>query len=876
MNAYAWSSLITFISVFSIGVGVLLNRPHEKVNRQFTLFAVSVAIWAGGRILYLTTPNHDVALFWARFTIAGTVFIPTLFLHFVLTFLKIKTNKVLFATDAASFFLFAVNFTPWMVHDVSIRYQSAYFINPGPVYPLMLALFAVDLLFGFKLLFQRYERASGLERNQIGLVFWATVIGFSGGTTNFLADFSIERYAISAYATYLVPIFAAILTYAIVRYHFLDVQIAIQKGVVYLLTLFITATPFFLLTEFFQRILPLRVANVASFLLLAGILFIFSNIKPLTQQWVERSIFRERSHHYQSIHEFSQSAVQYLHLEDLTEKFFTILIKTLHPASISLFLSDGKGNYHLHRAAGHDADSVDILIPGAHPTVQRLADQNQILILEDLEREEAPPLVRQMKDLQSTLCIPLTFENRLFGICYLGPKQSGQSYSPSELFMLQTIAANASVAFKNAQLFREVSRYTEQFGAISQAINLSPDVDQVFDLLFREIQKYTLFDWASIAIYKEEGEVHFYRVKGKDGSPLPANYTWPLTDLNILSRLTMKQEPLLQADLLDESVPEEERKLARAGVRSYLILPLLVRGKLIGTLNLWGAKPLEQPAQTLEFVVPLTYHLAPFLEVARLFERMKRTNEALRIKGIELEESQRRQARFFSFITHELRTPINSMIGYLSLIMNGTYGEIGSRQVFPLGRVKENAQLLNQLINDLLDLARFESKEIALHLEEIDLAQFIKEIAANLEPLFFQKGIDLHVDIDYKGFLYSDRTRLRQVFQNLLSNAAKFTEKGVVQITATEVVERDGALIQIRDSGVGISETDLPHIFEPFWQGGSDLPNRPKGSGLGLAIVKRSVEALKGEISVSSHPGKGTTFNLFLPRRYPDSRLKIA
>lgn len=876
MNVYALSSFVTFISVFFIGIGVFLHRPEERVSRQFALFSASIAVWAGGRVLYLTAPDQGSALFWARFTIAGTVFIPPLFLHFVSAFLKIETRRPLLLSYGTSCFLLAANLTPWVVQEVSIKYQSAYFVNPGPVYPLLVVLFSADLLVAFYLLQMRYRQASGQEKSHIRFLFWPTLIGFAGGTTSFLPDFNLEIDSLSAYATYLIPLYVAALTYAIVRYRFLDVEIVVQKGVVYFLTLLITAIPFFLLTEFFQRVLPLQAANIASFLLFAVILLVFANIKPLTQQWVERSIFRERSRHYQTIHEFSQSVVQFLHMEDLTEKIFTLLIKTLHPTSISLFISDEKGNYRLHRAFGQDKESIDVLLLREHPLVRRLEQQNQILSLEELEREKAAlPLVQQMRDLQSALCIPFSFETRLIGICHLGPKQNGQSYSQSELFMLQTLAANASVAFKNALLFKEVSRYAEQFGAISQAINLSPDVDQIFDLLLREIQKYTPFDWASIAIYKEEGEIHFYRVKGREGNPLPENYTWPLTDLNLLSRLTMKQEPLLQVDLHGENVSESERKLARAGVRSYLILPLSVRGKLIGTLNLWSAKSLERPAQALEFVVPLTYHLAPFLEAARLFEGMKRANEALRIKSVEMEESQRRQTRFYSFITHELRTPLNSIIGYLSLILNGTYGPIQPRQLFPITRIKENAHLLSRLINDLLDLARIESKEISLHLEEIELKQFITEIAMNLEPLFSEKRIDLQLEIDYPGTLYSDSTRLRQIFQNLLSNAAKFTENGFVRVAVTEIPDRNGVLIQICDSGVGISESDLPHIFDPFWQGASTSQRNLKGSGLGLAIVKKSVEILNGEISVSSHPGQGTTFTLFIPRQYPDGQFKI-
>lgn len=483
MNAYALSSFITFVSVFFIGIGVFLHRPEEKVNRQFVLFSASIAVWAGGRVLYLTTPDEETALFWARVTIAGTVFIPSLFLHFVFAFLQVRNRWPLLLSYMASIFLFTANLTPWMVQGVLIKHQSAYFVDPGPLYPLLVVFFTADLLDAFYLLLKHHRYASGQERNRIRLLFWSTLIGFAGGTTNFLPDFNMEIDSLSAYATYLIPLYVATLTYAIIRYRFFDVEIVIQKGIVYFLTLFATAIPFFLLTEFFQRVLPLQIANIASFLLFAVILLVFSNIKPLTQQWVERSIFRERARHYQSIHEFSQSAVQFLHLEDLTEKFFTILVKTLHPTSISLFLSDGKGNYCLHRTTGHDEDSVDVLIIREHPLVKRLEQQNRILSLEELEwKEAALPLTKQMRDLRSVLCIPFNFETRLIGICYLGTKQNGQPYSQAELFMLQTLAANASVAFKNAQLFKEVSRYTEQFGAISQAINLSPDVDQIFDL----------------------------------------------------------------------------------------------------------------------------------------------------------------------------------------------------------------------------------------------------------------------------------------------------------------------------------------------------------------------------------------------------------
>jgi nitrogen-specific signal transduction histidine kinase/CheY-like chemotaxis protein len=464
MNAYAWSSLITFLSVFSIGIGVLLHHPEGKVNRQFALFSTSISIWAAGRVLYLTTSEPETALFWARFTIAGTVFIPTLFLHFISAFLKVQNKKALLLSYAASLFLFAINFTPWMVKTVSIKYQSAYFVVPGPLYPSLVVFFSVELFLAFGLLQKRFRFSSGLEQSQIRLVFWSTLVGFAGGLTNFFPDFDLEIYSLSAYATYFIPFYVLAMTYAIVRYHLLDIQIAIQKGMVYLATLSITAIPFFLLTAFFQTVLPLKLANIATFVLFITILLIFSNIKPLTQQWVERSIFRERYRHYQSVHNFSQSIVRFLHLDDLTAKLFSILSETLRAQSISLFLSEGKGSFCLHQTLHLEEHTIaDVLSSSQNPLVKELQRQKKIIIREEMEwTGDTSGALDEMRKLGCVLSLPLIFDNRLIGICNLGPKQDGKNYSPSERFMLQTLCANASVAFENARLFRETHRHAEE------------------------------------------------------------------------------------------------------------------------------------------------------------------------------------------------------------------------------------------------------------------------------------------------------------------------------------------------------------------------------------------------------------------------------
>lgn len=877
MNAYAWSSFITFVSVFFIGIGVFLYFPAGRINRRFALFSAAVAVWASGRVLYLTTASHEDALFWARFTIAGAVFIPTSFLYFVSEFLRVKAGGSLLFSGTVSLILFLLNLTPWMVKDVAPKYHSAYFIEPGPLYPFFAAFFIFGLLLSFSLLRKRYRVASDLERNRIRFLSWSTLIGFLGGVSNFLPDFNLEMDSFSAYATYLGPVYVTILTYAIVRHHLLDIEIVIQKGVVYLLAVLATGIPFFLLMLFFQAVLPLRLANIASFFLFMAVLLIFSNIKPLTQRWVERSLFHERYRHFKSIHEFSGSIVRFLHLEDLTENIFTVLTKTLHPRSISIFLMDQRGHYYLHRTFGHEPGEIDLLFPSDHPLLIKLKEQKKILTRDEAERSKEMEIVRQMEDLHSDLCLPLIFEGRLIGVCHLGPKESGRAYTRSELFMLETLSANASIAFENARLYKEVSQYIERFAVVGRAINLSPDVDQIFDLLLKEIQKYINFDWAALAIYNPEGEIYFYRVKGKEeAAPLPQDYTWPVTDSNRISRLKTQQEPILQADLLDPDVPEREKKLFKKGVRSYAIFPLWVSGKFIGTINLWSASPMPHRAQIFELIGPLVHHFAPFLEVSRFFQELKAANDALKQKSLELEASQRNQARFFSFVTHELRTPLNAILGYLSLTLDGSYGNLDPKVVLALNRAKENSLVLKQLINDLLDLARLETAHIAIEPEEIDLTNFLGRLLEEMESLMTQKNIQVELTIQPPGSIYTDRSKFRQVIENILSNAVKFTENGTIRIKGRCLPEKEAIEVEISDTGKGISKEDLPHIFEPFWQKKSEDAKNDGGSGLGLTIVKRTTDVLKGEIGVSSCPGVGTTFTLIFPRQFPQDQRKTA
>jgi signal transduction histidine kinase len=172
------------------------------------------------------------------------------------------------------------------------------------------------------------------------------------------------------------------------------------------------------------------------------------------------------------------------------------------------------------------------------------------------------------------------------------------------------------------------------------------------------------------------------------------------------------------------------------------------------------------------------------------------------------------------------------------------------------------------LINEVLDLSKIEAGRMDVYLEEVEAAPLLEEVASTIRPLVANRGnrLDLQLEPDL-GRINADVTKTRQVVLNLLSNAAKFTERGVITLTARRVATETGewVAVAVRDSGIGMTAEQQARLFQPFMQGDASTTRKYGGTGLGLAISKRFVEMMGGSIAMESAPGAGTTFTVELP-----------
>ena len=244
-----------------------------------------------------------------------------------------------------------------------------------------------------------------------------------------------------------------------------------------------------------------------------------------------------------------------------------------------------------------------------------------------------------------------------------------------------------------------------------------------------------------------------------------------------------------------------------------------------------------------------------------------------RTMAVQLSELERLRAEFVGVASHELKTPINVILGYLELLQEGIYGELSPKQREVLDTLTRQAHTLTRLIKRLLDISRFEASGGKVDVRKVDLQKLLTTLESSFSVLAMQREIEFSVNHGdgLPRTVMWDEDRINEVLGNLISNAFKFTpRRGKVAI---DVVPEDGRVsITVRDSGVGISEDQLPHIFDKFFQADNQAQAATKGTGLGLAIAKEIVEAHGGQISVESKVGHGTTFVVKLPIDPPVTR----
>ncbi|VXD23664.1 Adenylate/Guanylate Cyclase [Planktothrix serta PCC 8927] len=492
--------------------------------------------------------------------------------------------------------------------------------------------------------------------------------------------------------------------------------------------------------------------------------------------------------------------------------------------------------------------------------------------------------------IRSSLVVPLFYQLDLMAVLALHHCQESHIWLDHEVQLVITVSDQAALALSQARAYeqvRELAKREALVNTITSAIRSSLNPRTIFAAITQQLGEALQVDGCALSLWTKDDE--YVQCVGLYDAARQASMVsdeWSLESPPTSVESVASVEPSLQLQQPQEMLPQSlvpirgnpvlqqvlrtgkpvviddldrqpESHIAefplRSASKALMVMPLLSDGQIIGSISLRQNTRIRKWQEAeINLVQVVAVQAALAVQQARLYQKTRQQAERLL-------EADRVKTEFFQNISHEFRTPLTLMIGPLESAIN-------QQQDLPLEQSKialRNSRRLLRLVNQLLDLQRFDAGRMQPSFRPCDLISFCHSTVESFQPYCHKKEIYLETDLKTCPLLYLDLERFDKVLYNLLSNAMKFTPTGGTITLRVEPLG-DHCRLQVADTGIGIKPEQIPYLFERFRQAEGSANRSYEGSGLGLALVKELVELHKGQISVESIYGKGTTFTVWL------------
>lgn len=803
-----------------------------------------------------------------------------------------------------------------VISDVAFTGEGIDLVD-GKLYWAYVFFLVVEIIGGLTHLVIKLGREKGIKKYQIKYVLLGLLLSsFLAITTNLIIPSLFEAPTkVSRIGLFGIIFFTFFTAYAITKYRLMDIRLVIKGSVLYSVLIALFGSLFILSGYYIVGPLA-QTSNLSPELIfsIAGIIlvFLFQPLKRGIDKLTDKIFFRDRIDYREVIARVTEVVNFEIDFDRLLKFLVESFARELKISKSTILLGNKLGG-GFKLVASSDSKQANYRLTRKSPLVQFMQKHRDIIITEEIDRQafdmddgprkdEYNALLQELRALSTELIAPIVVEGNLEAILLFGEKLSGDIYSHADLDFFEIIAPQVGTAIIKAQLYKEQSEWnvklkkevaeaTRELQTINlqlqQRNNFLISLQKITNLITRSLDFKNVFrvivdgigselQFAAGILYLKRGSSSEIELEEVSHGPehdevmtlLPSQL--PQVPENSRRRETLVARAIRTGHIqiavefekfvcpqVTQSAAAKTQKLLN--FTSAIAVPIFSEDDIIGSIIFLVNKPKESIQEAdIQMMKSLADQTGVVTRNLKLYEQLSEAN-------LHLKELDEVKSEFMSIASHQLRTPLTGIMGYLSMLVDGDYGTFPKEQKNILEQVLEASKRMVRLVNVFLNITRIEAGRFKLDRQSVDMAELVEHSIQDLRSRASEK----HITITFKQHaalrpIFVDPDKMADVILNLIDNAIKYTEKGEVHVQLRQ--ESNGLRCEVTDTGIGIDHEEAKRLFEKFVRGSGIARIQPDGSGLGLFIAKKIVEAHGGTIGVvSSGVGKGSTFWFEIP-----------
>lgn len=573
-----------------------------------------------------------------------------------------------------------------------------------------------------------------------------------------------------------------------------------------------------------------------------------------------------------TLYETSKVINSSLDIDTILKNIVDIVIKKLRYDDFSILLAEGdklvvKKDY---RSGKVISEKKEFNIKIGEGVTGSSAKSGIWEMINDVTKDRRYIKIRE--GIGSELAVPVKIGDKVIGVFNVEAEKKN-AFTKNDLFLLSALADHASIAIQNANKTKSLMQSNQRLkyiNEIGKLVNSSLNLDIIFKKFLEYASKEVKYNFCAILMV-ENNKLYIKAGIGISKKQIDA-YSAELGE-GICGMAVKTGKPIIANDVSKVSF----YKKWAPRTKSEISIPLKVEGSILGALDIESEELNAFGDDDAVYLSALAEKASVAIRNAQLYNKIRNFNmklkkrvasatRNLRLANIELERLNNLKSDFVSIVSHELRTPLTSIYGYVSLVSDGETGPITGQQMEFLSIAKVEIERLTRLINDILDISKIESGNMEMKFENFNILKFMSEYKKEVKNMALEKNIKVTFLLPKKlPIIMADRDKIKQILDNLISNAIKFSEANT-ELKVIIKEKNEFISFDVADHGIGIAKRNLDKIFGKFQQVDSKMTRKEGGTGLGLAIVKNLVKFHNGEIWVRSTPGKGSKFSFTISK----------